>query len=249
MADDLDDQLEYSIADSPTEENGSSEMLDIKKVPMTSQPKKSKRSKKDPKLIAKKKTRMQEEANKKKLLGEQQPAVIADYVVAKIRLANPDLSGLEIQDHSVSESNFIDTSNFGQPRELTNIPRLFLDYGLDKPLGEGELVVVLCHSALRACHVRNVLQAEAKVDVIKLIQKNNPTYDRKALTSKRFIAVSTPGRIRKLIGLGELDPKRVSRIVLDSAFLDQKNSNVWDLAETIPLLSEISKHNASIYVF
>lgn len=250
MADDLDDQLEYNVSDSPEGATVPLESLEEEEKPSKKDyHRESKRSKKDPKLKEKKKFRMQEEAKKKEELGTKSPAFIADYVIAKLRRDYPDLSGIELQDRSIPESMLVDTTSFDAPRNLENFPSFFSFFGLDKPLGAGELVVILSHSALRACHVRSSLQKGLKLEVIKLIQKNNPKYDSKVLKSKLFIAASTPGRIRKLVTLGELDLKRITRVVLDSAFLDIKKNNVWDLAETIPLLSETSQHGAAGYVF
>lgn len=100
-------------------------------------------------------------------------------------------------------------------------------------------ILILSSSALRVCDVTRALKP-LPGGALKLIKKNKLSYDSAALASGYSrVAVSTAGRIQKLIAEEVFKPKQVGAIVVDSTFLDSKIQNVWDLADTVQFLRSI----------
>lgn len=264
MADELDDQLDYSFdgAGSPggievdlekIEEQLSDVDREIERAAEERPAKRAKtksKSKSKSGLAEKKQVKMLMAVESKKNLAKMEPTVIADFILAKIRddKDNKDLSALELQDRAVPQSVITDCRVFTTENEsdLENFPKFLKRFKLDK-VQSPDLVLVLSMSAIRVC---DAARACRKNGSMKFINKNKLEYDKNELASNKTVAVSTPGRATKLMAQGLLDAGRIKHVVLDSTFTDVKTNNVFDLPETIPLCSQLCKDGAvRLYVF
>lgn len=63
-------------------------------------------------------------------IGHMNPSLLADHAAKKIKRSFRDLSTVELEDKYLSQSIFFDTSDFGLPRELDNLPS-FLEHFSD----------------------------------------------------------------------------------------------------------------------
>lgn len=276
MADELDDLLDYKLSDSDDERadivsidedeasvSKSSALKGRSSAPSNlavksrsedakdagEPPRKKGKKNSGSSLHDKRKAVMEQQAAQKRDIGRLSPAIIADYILNKLKRANSELSVLELQDRAVPESRIVDTSNFTNERGLETFPLFFQHFKLNQsPSVPNALVLVLSISAIRVCDVSRSLRS-IQNGALKLITKNKLEYDQKALASPSFVAVSTPGRVRKLTAQKTLDINRVGVVVVDSTFLDIKKLSVWDLPETIPLISELAQKGAKVYLF
>lgn len=108
---------------------------------------------------------------------------------------------------------------------------------------DDKYVFIIAQSAMRVCEINRCLRSSPGGS-IKLIKKNSLDYDRKMFqTGRSRIAVTTCGRLTKLLNIGKNSPKdrifginQIAAIVVDSSNLDSKNQHVWDLQDTIPTI-------------
>lgn len=265
-ADDLDDGLDYSFdigsddenTHLPTEdqlalEEGSS---DEEKQDTVSEAKKheptedssSKKRKKSQKLVEKKKQKTEDMSVEKKQVTNYPPQLLADFVANKLRKAKPHLSSLELNEQSIGQECFADSTAFSDERRLVNYPKFVKEY-LNESLGRGSHIVVICMSAIRACDAHRALQ---KMGSLKLIKKNSVKHDSNTLKKNRHsLVVTTPGRIEKLVKKEIFDKDTVTAILVDSSYLDPKNYHIWDTKETIPVLKSLTQgqRNPKIYIY
>ncbi|KAA8915505.1 hypothetical protein TRICI_002354 [Trichomonascus ciferrii] len=261
-ADDLDDGLDYSfdnVADEddshlPTEEQlleeDSNSEEEESKIPEDQSEKKEdkkRKKRKDEKLVQKKKQKTEDMVAEKKAVTNYSPDLLADFVASKLKKLNPDLSSLEINELSIKPHCFADTTGFSEPRKLINYPKFFKQY-VNRFLGrKGRYVVIMSMSAIRACDAHRALQ---KMGTIKLIKKNSIRHDKAILmSSKNSIAVTTPGRIKKLMDEDVFQVDRVAAIVVDSSYLDPKNYHIWDDPDMFPVLKRLTESSKEPQVF
>lgn len=179
------------------------------------------------------------------------PEMIADFIAGKIRRKNKDLSTLELNDLYINQSKFEEVSVDGD-RTLENLPG-FVEKTFShifKRNTKGSMVFIFSMSAIRVCEVSRALRS-TEAGCLKLISKNKLDYDRKAVSSGQTnIAASTPGRTKKLLQEKILDYSNFGAIVVDSSYLDVKQSNVWDLEDTVDVLKTITDNcDAKIYLY
>lgn len=85
------------------------------------------------------------------------------------------------------------------------------------------MIMVLAISAIRVCDINRVFKDEIKGGSLKLIKKNSLKYDENALKlGKSSIAVTTTGRLNKLIGSKLIDTASIAAIVVDASYRDAK---------------------------
>lgn len=250
-ADDLDDDLDYSFdnvveeddSHLPTEEQlleeGYSSEEDKKPEKTEEKKDKKRKKKKNEKLVQKKKQKTEDMVEEKKAVTNYSPDTLADFVVSKLKKMNPDLSSLELNELSVKPHCFADTAGFSEERNLINYPEFFKQ-NISQFLGRKDrYIVIMSMSAIRACDVHRALQ---KMGTIKLIKKNSVRHDKTSLmSSKNSIAVTTPGRIKKLIDEDAFQVDKVAAVVVDSSYLDPKNYHIWDNPEMIPVLKRLTE--------
>lgn len=248
-ADDLEDGLEYEFdAESNSDEQVISESSQIENIEQELEPPAKKQKRETPQKKMKsqskelKRAKMEADMNHKKDLGKLEPAVIADFLASKLRKENKELSALEIQDQSVPQSDFVNTSKFEEARNLDTLPD-FLE--MFKLVSEHAFTLILSSSAQRVCDVIRALEKKhSRGGIAKLINKNKLSFDRKSLSTNPRVAVATPGRALRLIKEDILDPTHLGAVVVEGSYLDCKMSSVWDDERIIPLLSKLSRENA-----
>lgn len=279
MADELDDQLEYTFDASASEGepiDGAELLLSCSETdePILSNQQAAKTSgrreeakgvvnhvsgktsvdKSQPKDQTKSRKRRHEEmllaAETKKCLGNVEPALVADYLCSLTHSRSKKGRSTEkgSDEYFISQASIKDTSTFDNPRTLESMPEFLNQYALLKSQGE-ELVVILCISALRVCDICRTIKRYTNESALKLINKNKLDFDKRALKSNCSIAVSTPGRILKLLSQNILDFRRLKRLVLEVSFLDVKTNSVLDLDETLPLLTKLTRQNSTELFF
>lgn len=257
-ADDLDDGLDYSfeaVSDDeqnhlPTEDQLQEPEIDSDVEVDDNKPKKRKKGKSE-KLSIKKKQKTEEMAMQKTQVSQYSPQLLADFVAGKLRQKNKDLSSLELNDLTIPQNQFVDTTSFDKDRELDNFDSFIRDQFKEDDLKSTEhYVLVLSMSAIRVCDVTRALR-KVPGGSIKLIKKNSVDHDKKALkTRKGSVVVSTAGRVNRLMKDKVFDKSKIKAIVVDSTYLDPKTHNIWDHDDTIPTLRDLStSSSASIYLY
>jgi hypothetical protein len=73
---------------------------------------------------------------------------------------------------------------------------------------------------------------------------------RRKANDRGGVAVSTAGRLSRLRKEDILDVSRISAVVVDSSFLDDKKQSIWDLDDTVPILKVLThEHEVPIYLY
>ncbi|ODQ66620.1 hypothetical protein NADFUDRAFT_7930, partial [Nadsonia fulvescens var. elongata DSM 6958] len=216
------------------------------------------------KFAMKKKQKLDQIVEQKVQLAKMDNSLIADFIASKIKAKNENLSTIELDELYINQNRIKATTDWGKGRDEANFMTYLRYYFKSiipkepktnkkesvkeekKPVRLPEnhdknkkFVVVLCQSAIRVCDLH---RATKKIPggSLKLINKNKLEADEKLIkTTPSVLAISTPGRIIKLIDNNVITLEQISDIVLDSSFLDSKKHNVWDLSETIPTLKRL----------
>jgi protein CMS1 len=90
-------------------------------------------------------------------IGHMDPSLLADHIAKKTKRSFRDLSNVELEGKYLSQQIFYDTSNFGSPRDLDNLPSFVehfsdsnedLSYTCEIPASPHTLVIAA--SGLRA---------------------------------------------------------------------------------------------------
>lgn len=205
---------------------------------------------------AKKQQQNQMIADEKTALSYMDASLIADYVAHKIRRKNPDLSGLELSDLYLAQSDFVSTASFHPADRQDKYYSEFLmkfDDTLRKAITgrkRGKLILVLAMSAIRACDIHRNLKS-IPGGSFKLIKKNQVKQDEGYLSGRKSaVAVATAGRVNALLEKKVLNPERIQAIVVDSTHLNEKIQNIWDIDDTTPCLRKLVKESgAKLYLY
>lgn len=256
--DNLDDGLDYGLEVSdddwgyPLAEVGASSEEDLVEKKDEKLKKPSKKRIRNDKLALKKKQKVQQIAEVKRNVAKMDPPIIADYMAAKIKRKLPDLSSLELNERLFSQEHFKDTSDFSKERNLETLPSFLQKYfkaTIEADTHE-KLVVILVMSAIRVCDIHRELMSFPGGSY-KLIKKNNIKYDIKAIESKKSsVAVTTCGRLKKLLDKKVIDKSKIVAFVVDSTYLDSKVQSIWDIDDTLQSLKElIDETNLQLYLF
>lgn len=247
MADELDDQLDYEVQSSDSEVE--SNIVEDKK-PQHDSSIGDKKARKKAKDKERKRVKNEMDFEQKKTLAQMDPSMISDYITKKVLAAEPELSGLELAEKTIPEAQIISTGSFEEDHTLANYGKFFETFGLNKRGKNRDLVLVLTMSAIRVCDVVRALRQVNKGGALKLIKQNKPDYDKRCLKSPAHVACSTPGRVEKLMEWKILDSKRVTKVVVDSSFVDVKQRTVWEIDGTVELVAKLVKqNNAQVYLY
>lgn len=195
-------------------------------------------------------------SDEKTALAYMDTSLIADYVAHKVRRKNPDLSGLELNDLYLKQSDFVSTASFHPSDRLDKYYSEFImkfNDTMRKAITgrkRGKLIIILAMSAIRACDIHRCLKS-IPGGSFKLIKKNQVKQDESYLQGRKSaVAVATAGRINALLEKGILDPKRIQAIVVDSSYLNEKIQNIWDIDDTIPCLHKlVSSSGAKLHLY
>lgn len=247
MADELDDQLDYEIQSSESETEQKVEEDNKSQNESSIEDKKARKKAKDKE---RKRVKNEMDFDQKKTLAQMDPSMIADYITKKVLATEPELSGLELAEKTIPEAQVVSTNSFDEDHSLANYGEFFEKFGLNKKGKNRDLVLVLTMSAIRVCDVVRALRKVNKGGALKLIKQNKPDYDKRCLKSPAHVACSTPGRVQRLVDWKILDLKRVTKVVVDSSFVDVKQRTVWEIDGTVELVAKLAhQNNAQIYLY
>lgn len=257
-ADDLDDGLAYDVefSDSPLSD---SETVDNKVLPEKTDAVTGSSSKKRKKnqggLKDKKRTKMEQDIDRKRNLAKQDVETISEYLNDKIRRKYSDLSALELAEKYFSKNDVRLTQDFNDERNLTNlelfITSRFKNMLLPKQDDEVKYIAILLLLAIRACDTHRATK-DLKNGLVKLITKNKLSADISVMLKTRSrVLCLTPARILKVLELDELSVSKdnVKIVIIDNSYLDKKQQNIWDLAEALDAVKELTSAGAKLYFY
>ncbi|KAL3472645.1 U3-containing 90S pre-ribosomal complex subunit-domain containing protein [Aspergillus californicus] len=222
-------------------------------------PKKGK-SKKNPTEQEDKPKALKGDAQEKERKGGSDEAIskmdgrlLADHFVQKAKRHNKELTAVELNDLSVPDSAFLDTSSFDSSRSLEKLPdflKAFSPKGV-KLSGSVEQngtphTLVIASAGLRAADVVRALRMfrTKESPIGKLFAKHIKLEEAKQFLERARIAIGagTPARISDLIDAGSLKLDDLKRIVIDGSYIDQKQRGIFDMKEThLPLLQLLTR--------
>ncbi|KAL4991561.1 U3-containing 90S pre-ribosomal complex subunit-domain containing protein [Aspergillus falconensis] len=204
-------------------------------------------------------------------IGKMDGRLLADHFVQKAKRHNKELTAVELNDLSVPESAFLDTSSFTSTRTLEKLPdflRAFSPKGVklsDSSEQKGTPhTIVVSPAGLRAADVVRALRTfQTKESPIgKLFAKHIKLEEAKQFLerARMGIGAGTPARISDLINsgmcfgrsitsiwlvltaTGSLKLDALKRIVIDGSYIDQKQRGIFDMKEThLPLLQLLTR--------
>ena len=169
--------------------------------------------------------------------------LLADYVEAKTRNYEKDLSSVELEDKRITSSWITDTTSYDKPRTMENLPN-FLEkfvqnptklWGASKKNGTPHTIVIT-GAGQRAADLARVLKKMQSKDaqVAKLFAKHIKVSEAISYlkTNRTGMAVGTPKRIEDVMDDGALQVDRLERIVIDASHIDQKKRGILEMKET-----------------
>ena len=169
--------------------------------------------------------------------------LLADYVEAKTRNYEKDLSSVELEDKRIASSWITDTTSYDKPRTMENLPN-FLEkfvqnptklWGASKKNGTPHTIVIT-GAGQRAADLARVLKKMQSKDaqVAKLFAKHIKVSEAISYlkTNRTGMAVGTPKRIEDVMDDGALQVDRLERIVIDASHIDQKKRGILEMKET-----------------
>lgn len=169
--------------------------------------------------------------------------LLADYVEAKTRNYEKDLSSVELEDKRIAASWITDTTSYDKPRTMENLPN-FLEkfvqnptklWGASKKNGTPHTIVIT-GAGQRAADLARVLKKMQSKDaqVAKLFAKHIKVSEAISYlkTNRTGMAVGTPKRIEDVMDDGALQVDRLERIVIDASHIDQKKRGILEMKET-----------------
>lgn len=254
--DDLDDGLAYDVefSDSPLSDVEAVEDSVTTKTDSTNGTSK-KRKKSQGGLKDKKRMKMEQDIERKRNLAKQDVEAITEYLNDKIRRKHSELSALELAEKYFGKTDVRLTQDFDGERNLTNlelfITSRFKNMLLQKPDDEVKYIAVLLLLALRACDTHRATKG-LKNGLVKLITKNKLPADIAVLQKTRSrVLCLTPARLLKVLELDELSVSKenVKIVIIDNSYLDKKQQNIWDLAESLDAVKELTAAGAKLYFY
>ncbi|KAL4922190.1 U3-containing 90S pre-ribosomal complex subunit-domain containing protein [Aspergillus aurantiobrunneus] len=195
-------------------------------------------------------------------IGKMDGRLLADHFVQKAKWHNKELTAVELNDLSVPDSAFLDTSSFHSSRTLEKLPdflKAFIPKGTnlaDSSEQKGTPhTIVVSPAGLRAADVvrygnststsgglirgsqsnRALRTFQTKESPIgKLFAKHIKLEEAKQFLERARIGIGagTPSRISDLIDSGSLKLDELKRIVIDGSYVDQKQRGIFDMKET-----------------
>ncbi|KAL4906901.1 U3-containing 90S pre-ribosomal complex subunit-domain containing protein [Aspergillus multicolor] len=186
-------------------------------------------------------------------IGKMDGRLLADHFMQKAKRHNKEITAVELEDLSVPDSAFLDTSSFTSPRALEKLPdflKAFTPKGVklsDSSEKKGTPHTIVVSSAgLRAADVVRALRTFATKEspIGKLFAKHIKLEEAKQFLdrARMGIGAGTPARISDLIASGSLKLDELKRIVIDGSYVDQKQRGIFDMKEThLPLLQLLTR--------
>ncbi|KAL2831227.1 U3-containing 90S pre-ribosomal complex subunit-domain containing protein [Aspergillus cavernicola] len=186
-------------------------------------------------------------------IGKMDGRLLADHFVQKAKRHNKELTAVELNDLSVPDTAFLDTSSFDSSRSLEKLPDFLAAFSpkgtklSDSSEQKGTPhTLVVTSAGLRAADVVRALRAfQTKESPIgKLFAKHIKLKEAKQFLERARIGIGagTPSRISDLIDSGSLKLDELKRIVIDGSYIDQKQRGIFDMKEThLPLLQLLSR--------
>ncbi|KAJ5116407.1 Protein CMS1 [Penicillium angulare] len=186
-------------------------------------------------------------------IGKMDGKLLADYFAQRAQKLDKELSAVELNDLSVSDSTFHDTSSFSEPRTLDNLPQFLQKYrakGTDlsksPDLNGTPHTLVITGAGLRAANIVRALRSfQNKESIVgKLFAKHIKLDEAKQFLQRAQmgIGVGTPTRVSDLIESGDLKLNELQRVVIDGSHIDQKQRGIFDMKDThFPLLKLLTQ--------
>ncbi|OQD77307.1 hypothetical protein PENDEC_c003G02698 [Penicillium decumbens] len=186
-------------------------------------------------------------------IGKMDGRLLADYFAQRAKKADKELSAVELNDLSVPDYAFLDTSSFTESRHLDKLPdflKAFAPKGADLSKASEEKgtphTLVVAGAGLRAADVvRSLRTFQSKETIVgKLFAKHIKLEEAKQFLerARMGIGAGTPARISDLIESGTLKLNELERIVIDGSHIDQKQRGIFDMREThLPLLKLLTR--------
>ncbi|KAK1141629.1 Protein cms1 [Aspergillus melleus] len=187
-------------------------------------------------------------------IGKMDGRLLADHFIQKAKRHNKELTAVELGDLSVPDTAFLDTSSFGEARQLGQLPAFIKAFnptkGSDPSKASMEKgtphTLVVSSAALRAADVVRALRTfQTKESPIgKLFAKHIKLEEAKQFLQRARVAIGagTPARISDLIDSGSLKLDELKTIIIDGSYVDQKQRGIFDMKEThLPLLQLLTK--------
>ncbi|KAI9376259.1 U3-containing 90S pre-ribosomal complex subunit-domain containing protein [Aspergillus egyptiacus] len=218
---------------------------------------KGKKAQKDtddkPKAVRGEPQQKEREAGLDEAIGKMDGRLLADHFVQKAKRHNKELTAVELNDLSVPDSAFLDTSSFDSPRTLEKLPdflKAFSPKGSNlsdssEQKGTPHTLVVAAAGLRAADIVRALRTFQTKESPIgKLFAKHIKLEEAKQFLERARIGIGagTPSRISDLIDAGSLKLDELKRIVIDGSYVDQKQRGIFDMKEThFPLLQLLTR--------
>ncbi|KAL1963737.1 hypothetical protein VTN77DRAFT_7803 [Rasamsonia byssochlamydoides] len=180
--------------------------------------------------------------------------LLADYFMQKAKRHNKDLSAVELNDLSVPEQAFLDTTSFEASRTLAQLPAFLKAYSPEKGAGLSKAseekgcphTLVVAAAGLRAADLVRALRTfqNKEATVAKLFAKHIKLDEAKQFLQRTRvnIGVGTPMRLIDLIESGALKTQELERIVIDGSHIDVKKRGIFDMKEMhFPLLQLLTR--------
>ncbi|KAJ5910146.1 Protein CMS1 [Penicillium tannophilum] len=186
-------------------------------------------------------------------IGRMDGKLLADYFAQRAQKLDKELSAVELNDLSVSDSTFLDTSAYTEPRTLEKLPeflKTFSPKGSDLSKASEQKgtphTLVITGAGLRAADIVRALRPfQTKESIVgKLFAKHIKLDEAKQFLQRAQmgIGIGTPTRVSDLVESGDLKLNELQRIVIDGSHIDQKQRGIFDMKDThFPLLKLLTR--------
>ncbi|KAJ6115017.1 Protein CMS1 [Penicillium sp. IBT 16267x] len=186
-------------------------------------------------------------------IGRMDGKLLADYFAQRAQKLDKELSAVELNDLSVSDSTFLDTSAYTEPRTLEKLPeflKTFSPKGSDLSKASEQKgtphTLVITGAGLRAADIVRALRPfQNKESIVgKLFAKHIKLDEAKQFLQRAQmgIGIGTPARVSDLVESGDLKLNELQRIVIDGSHIDQKQRGIFDMKDThFPLLKLLTR--------
>ncbi|KAJ5632918.1 Protein CMS1 [Penicillium lividum] len=186
-------------------------------------------------------------------IGRMDGKLLADYFAQRAQKLDKELSAVELNDLSVSDSTFLDTSAYTEPRILEKLPeflKTFSPKGSDLSKSSEQKgtphTLVITGAGLRAADIVRALRSfQTRESIVgKLFAKHIKLDEAKQFLQRAQmgIGIGTPTRVADLVESGDLKLNELQRIVIDGSHIDQKQRGIFDMKDThFPLLKLLTR--------
>ncbi|KAJ6157336.1 Protein CMS1 [Penicillium chermesinum] len=170
-------------------------------------------------------------------IGKMDGRLLADYFAQRAQKLDKELSAVELNDLSIPDSCFLDTTGFADSRSLEKLPAFLKEFTSEQK-GTPHTLVISAAGLRAADVVRSLRSFQNKESIVgKLFAKHIKLEEAKQFLQRAQmgIGVGTPTR-------GDLKIDELQRIVIDGSHIDQKQRGIFDMKEThFPLLKLLTR--------